>query len=112
MSEVLDWLLDEDAGNPGVRYFALFELLGRPVDDPEVIGARRAVMASGPVPAILSAQDRKGYWEKPGEGYYPKYRGTVWSVINLAQLGTDPADPRVRAGGEYLLDHARASTNV
>ena len=112
MSKVLDWLLEEDAGNPGVRYFALIDLVGRPADDREVIAARRAVMASGPVPAILDAQDREGYWEKPGEGYYPKYRGTVWSIIYLAQLGADPADRRVRAGGEYLLDHARASTGV
>jgi hypothetical protein len=112
MSKVLDWLLEEDAGNPGVRYFALIDLVGRPADDREVIAARRAVMASGPVPPILDAQDREGYWEKPGEGYYPKYRGTVWSIIYLAQLGADPADRRVRAGGEYLLDHARASTGV
>jgi hypothetical protein len=33
-------------------------------------------------------------------------------VIYLAQLGADPADPRVRAAGEYLLDHALASTGV
>jgi hypothetical protein len=112
MSKVLDWLLEEDAGNPGVRYFALIDLVGRPADDREVIAARRAVMESGPVPAILDAQDREGYWEKPGEGYYPKYRGTVWSIIYLAHLGADPADRRVRAGGEYLLDHARASTGV
>ena len=47
-------------------------------------------MEQGPVPAILAAQDAAGYWEKPGAGYYPKYRGTVWSIIYLAQLGADP----------------------
>ena len=112
MSEILDWLLEEDPQNPGVRTFALTDLLDRPQDDPEVVAARRAVMEQGPVPAILAAQDEAGFWEKPGEGYLPKYRSTVWSIIYLAQLGADPLDQRVRAGGEYLLEHGRAKTGV
>jgi hypothetical protein len=112
MSTTIEWLLEKDPENPGVRYFALTDLLNRPADDPEVVAARRAVMEQGPVPAILAAQDQAGFWEKPGPGYNPKYRSTVWSIIYLAQLGADPADTRVRAGGEYLLEHARASTGV
>lgn len=112
MSNVLDWLLEEDADNAGVRYFALTNLLDRADDDPEVTAARQRVMTQGPVPAILASQDRAGFWEKPGTGYYPKYRGTVWSTIYLAQLGADPADPRVRAGGEYLLENALATSGV
>ena len=81
MSEVLDWLLEKDAANPGVRYWALTGLLGHSAGDPEVVSARQAVMQQGPVPAILAAQDPAGFWEKPGPGYYPKYRGTVWSMI-------------------------------
>jgi len=34
--EPLPWLLEDDSDNPGVRYFALTELLDRPPDDPEV----------------------------------------------------------------------------
>lgn len=112
MSEVMDWLLEEDVSHPGVRYFALTDLQARPASDPEVVAARRAVMAHGPVPAILGAQDPAGYWEQPGAGYYPKYRGTVWSVVYLAQLGADPADPGVRAGGACLLANAIAPTGV
>lgn len=112
MPETIDWLLEEDDDNPSVRYFALIDLLDRPANDREVIAARRMVMECGPVPAILAAQEAEGYWEKPGHGYYPKYRGSVWSTIYLAQLGADPADPRVQAGGEYLLAHARATTGV
>jgi hypothetical protein len=70
------------------------------------------VMERGPVPAILAAQDPDGYWEEPGAGYRPKYRSTVWSIIYLAQLGADPAEPRVQAGGEYLLDHALATNGA
>ncbi len=104
--EPLPWLLERDPAQPGVRYFALLQLLDRPPDDEQVIAARQAVMSSGPVPAILAAMNPQGYWVKPGSGYYPKYRGTVWSLIMLAQLGADGSDPRVRTAGEYVLEHA------
>jgi hypothetical protein len=102
----LAWLLETDAINPGVRYFALTDLLEKPANDPDVDLARRKVMSSGAVPAILEAQDREGFWVEPGPGYYPKYTGTVWQVIFLAQMGADGEDARVRAGCEYILDHA------
>lgn len=108
----LPWLLEPDSGNPGVRYFALTELLDRAADDPEVLKAGRTVMSAGPVPTILEAQEVEGYWVEPGPGYNPKYRSTVWSVIMLAQLGADGSDPRLRKAGEYLLDHAIASTGA
>lgn len=59
----LAWLLEPDAANPGVRAFALRDLLERPADAAEVVAAQAAVMRSGPVPAILDAQhpdDRTG----------------------------------------------------
>ena len=69
--EPLPWLLEQDSPNPGVRYFALTELLDRPPDDPEVLDARQAVMSTGPVPTILDAQAPEGFWVKPGPGYFP-----------------------------------------
>jgi hypothetical protein len=77
----LPWLLEDDAENPGVRYFVLTDILDKPQDDPEVEEARQAVMAAGPVPVILEAQEPEGFWVEPGPGYYPKYRGTVWQLI-------------------------------
>jgi hypothetical protein len=65
-------------------------------------------MLSGPVPVILAAQEPGGYWDKPGAGYGPKYRGTQWAVVFMAQLGADGNDPRVRASCEYILSHAIA----
>ena len=106
---VLAWLLEPDLANPGVRYFALNNLLDQPETAPEVVVARQAVMASGPVPAILAAQAPEGFWVEPGPGYYPKYTGTVWQITFLAQFGADGNDPRVAAGCNYLLDHARSS---
>jgi hypothetical protein len=102
----LPWLLENDPENPGVRYFALRELLDKSPDDPEVVEARQAVMSTGPVPVILNAQEPEGYWVKPGPGYFPQYRATVWAVTMLAQLGADGRDERVRRGCQYVLEHA------
>jgi hypothetical protein len=109
MDSLLPWLLERDTQNPGVRYSTLRDLLRRPEDDPDVAEARRQVMASGPVPAILGAQHPDGYWARPGGGYAPSYTGTMWQVIFLAELGADPHDERVRRGCEYLLSHGIAS---
>lgn len=105
-ADSLPWLLEPDPVNPGVRYFALRDLLDRPAGDAEIVAAQEAVMASGPVPAILAEQAPEGYWVKPGAGYSPKYRGSVWSLLFLAQLGADGRDERVRRAAEYLLTHA------
>jgi hypothetical protein len=105
--DLIAWLLEPDPADPGARYFAFTQLLDRPLTDPEVVAARQAIMSCGPVPAILNAQAAEGYWVEPGPGYYPKYTGTVWQIIFLAQFGADSRDPRVRAGCEYVLNHSR-----
>ncbi|MFQ5855737.1 MAG: hypothetical protein ACE5LU_08865 [Anaerolineae bacterium] len=48
------WLLEPDPANPGVRYFALRDLLGRPEDDPEVRQARAAIMTT-PAPPVAQS---------------------------------------------------------
>lgn len=111
-ADPLPWLLEPDPDNPSVRYFALRELLDRPADDAEVRRAGAAIMQTGPVPAILDAQYPDGCWIKPGGGYSPKYRATTWQVLFLAELGADPADERVRRGGEYVLSHSIAANNA
>jgi hypothetical protein len=104
----LAWLLEPDSANPGVRSFALRDLLDRPTDDGEVVAAQAAVMRSGSVPAILDAQHPDGYWQKPGGGY-GKYRGTAWQIVFLGELGADPGDARVQRGCAYLLNHTIAA---
>jgi hypothetical protein len=103
----LPWLLAPD--DPGVRYLALRDLLGRPADDPELVAARRLAHADGPIAAVLGAMAPEGYWAEPGPGYLPKYRATVWSVILLAQLGARvEEDERIGRACAYLLEHALA----
>lgn len=100
---VLDWLLA--AENPSVRYFTLTKLLQKPMPDPEVMAARSAIMTQGLVPRILSAQNDDGSWVIPEKFYTLKYTGTVWTLMILADLAADPADPGVRKACEFILEH-------
>lgn len=105
----LPWLLEPDREQPAIRYFTLRDILGHGETDSDVREAKAAIMLSGPIPIILAAQAPEGYWDRPGPGYGPKYRGTQWAIVFMAQLGADGTNPRIRAGGEYLLAHAIAS---
>ena len=104
----LTWLLETD--EPGVRYLALRDLIDRPLNDAELRMAQVTAHAEGPIASILAEMNEAGYWVQPGPGYYPRYRGTVWSVITLAQLGASVAqDGRIARACVYLLDHALAA---
>ncbi|MGN6612269.1 MAG: nitrogen fixation protein NifH [Angustibacter sp.] len=86
-----------------MRAAALQRLCDATDDDRDVRAARAAAMRVDPVRAILERQDPAGWWVKPGPGYAPKYRSTVWSVIFLDQLGADPQHPQVVSAVDYLL---------
>jgi len=105
MTASLDWLLEED--DPGVRYLALRDVVGMPPDDPGLIQAKQQAHRHGPITNILDHMQPEGYWKKPGPGYGPKYRSTVWSLILLAQLGADmKLDGRIHTAVNYYLEHA------
>ncbi len=104
--DVMRWLLEIDPLNPGVRYVALRDLVDGPADAGTLADARTAIMSSGPVPAILARQHKEGYWIKPG--YLPKYQGTMWSIIFLAQLAADGQAPAIQRACEHLFDYAVA----
>ena len=59
------------------------------------------------MPAILAAQGEDGHWEGRDRFYTAKYRGTVWQLLILAELGADGADERVRRGCEAVLRDAQ-----
>ena len=100
----VSWLLEKD--DPGVRYLALRDLMDLTIDDRELRAARRAAHQRGPIAAVLDEMDAAGYWARPGPGYNPKYRSTVWSMILLAQLGASvEEDKRLARACAYLLDH-------
>ncbi|RME81071.1 MAG: nitrogen fixation protein NifH, partial [Caldilineae bacterium] len=112
LSATLAWLLEPDPLHPGVRYLALKDLLGQNDRSEEVRRAREETMRTGPVPAILEAQYPEGYWIKPGGGYSPKYRSTLWQIIFLADFGADGRHPRVRRACEYILTHNIAANGA
>jgi hypothetical protein len=108
LDDPLPWLLEPST--PAVRHLALRQLLDRGPDDPDAAASRRAAMAVDPIASILIAQHSDGHWEKPGPGYATKYRGTVWQLIFLDQLGADPADERVQRACAYVVAHSQAET--
>ena len=95
-----DWLLEPD--EPGVRYLALRDIVD--ADDKEIKAARTRAHREGPISVILAEMSPEGYWIKPGNVYANKCRGTVWSIISLAELGASiEEDKRVGAACNYLL---------
>lgn len=82
------WLLESN--NPPVRYFTLKDILERAENDPEVRDARKSIMTAGIVPRILEQQNEDGSWGVPDDFYLgAKYKGTVWNIIVLAELGAE-----------------------
>jgi hypothetical protein len=109
---IQEWLLEED--NPSVRYFTLLNLLEKSNSSPEIGETKRLIMQKEPVTKILSKQNQDGSFLTskmaaksptidPKNGYQPKYRGTIWQAIFLAQLGADMNDKRIKKLGEYIL---------
>jgi hypothetical protein len=105
--DTLSWLLEPE--NPGVRYLAMRDILDKPAAGAEFSAAKASALADGPIAAILNAMAADGYWVEPGAGYYPKYRGTVWSIISLAQLGAHISwDRRIEQACQYVLENTLA----
>lgn len=104
-SDPIDWVLEK--GNPSVRYFALTDLLDKPYSDNAVKAAKQYIMEIGAVPKILSKQNEKGYWMGPDRFYSSKYKGAVWQLIILAELGADEKDQRVRKACEFILEYSQ-----
>ena len=102
----IDWLLEPS--DPSVRFWALQQLLDRPLDAPEVRDAQDAVMESHPVRAIIDAQSPEGHWGNPEDMYNPKYRATTHSLLFLAELGAKRT-PALERGIEHIFDFQRDS---
>ncbi len=103
-SPAIPWLLD--AATPSIRYLTLTRLLDLPLDNPDVLQARRDIQQVGPVPAILGRQSDHGSWVGERSYYTPKYTSTHWSMILLAELmaGESAVVPGgMQRGAHYIL---------
>jgi hypothetical protein len=102
-NSALEWLLESE--DIGVKYLALRDLANTKSD--ELFEIQKKAHLTGPIARVLSNMKADGYWEQPGAGYYPKYKGTVWSIILLSQLGASlKTEPRIAVACAYLIEHA------
>jgi hypothetical protein len=102
---VIDWLLEPE--DIGVRYLALRDIVHP--GSKELDAAKKAAHTEGPIATVLSNMDREGFWARPGAGYFPMYKSTIWSVTLLAQLGAViDMDKRIATACTYILDHTLA----
>ena len=102
--DTLDWLLEDE--NPSVRFFTLRELLDMPEDAPEVITAKKAIMLHGAVPKILEKQKAPEYIKNYPSFYSFKYKGLVWQLITLAELGASENE-QIKEQCEYILENSQ-----
>ncbi|MEA5048833.1 MAG: nitrogen fixation protein NifH [Eubacteriales bacterium] len=107
-SDTLNWLLEPD--DPSVRYFALTDLLGLGDSEPEIRQAKLAIMQHGMVPQILRKMGEPSYFETLNQFYTAKYKGLVWQLILLAELGAE-ADEQIKEQCEYILEHSQEPTD-
>jgi hypothetical protein len=114
-SDVVEWLLEPS--EPWIRYNTLTDLLGSGRDSREVVKALNEAMGTPPISKILGNIATDGsYWDAKAAkrygcravaaGYVPKYGGTTWKLLFLAEAGADPSDERVRRLGESVLSNA------
>lgn len=105
----IDWLLEEE--NPSVRYITFTDILGRSLDVSEVVDAKKQIMKTGVVSKILSKQAPNGYWGIKDDFYArSKYKGTVWNLIILAEIGADEKNSRITKTCEFILQNSQDKT--
>ena len=103
------WLLENK--NPSIRYYTLTELLNKSEKDEQVKTIKDKIMKEGPVLKILNKQTKEGYWESPERAYIAKYKGTVWQLIILAELGAKKEDKRITCACEFILNNLQDFRN-
>jgi len=97
----LEWLLEPN--QPSVRYLALLRLAGKKESDPEVREAKSRIPAEGWVGEILRRRDPAGWWVRDRGWLEPRFTGTHWNMLALADLGATRAIPAVAASAEYWM---------
>jgi hypothetical protein len=96
----VEWLLQDE--NISMKYLTMRDLVE--TGGKELDAVRKKAYKEGFISRVLVKMKREGYWVQPEVGYYPKYTGTVWSVILLAQLGASiEMDARIETACSYLL---------
>ncbi len=103
-ADLTNWLTEEE--NPSVRYFTLRDILDKPEIDSDVQKAKREIMQYGMVPEILRKQREPAYIESYPKFYTDKYKGLVWQLIALAEMGAE-VNPQIAEQCEYLFKNSQ-----
>lgn len=98
---VLEWLLEPS--QPSVRYLTLTQLIGRHESSPEVREAKAMIRSVGWVKDTLARRDPGGWWVRDGGRMEPRFLGTHWTMLALADLGVSRDIPQVRESCEYWM---------
>jgi hypothetical protein len=61
-------------------------------------------MTTGPIPIMLAQQTPSGNWAGDPGYYGPKYVGTHWSLLLLAELDADREDAGIQRGVDFILN--------
>jgi hypothetical protein len=101
MSDVLDWLLQEN--QPSIHYRCMRQLLEMPESNPEVKSARTMIAKKGWAVDLLANQSAAGWWVTEKSFYRPKYTATNWMLLVLADLGLTRREPRIRNACELWI---------
>ena len=102
--KVIQWLLDPD--QPSLRGLTLTRHLGKRDSDPEVQAAQRALSTDPWVMQILGERTPGGWWGHPKNRLEPRFHGTHWSMLALADLGATRAIPEVAASCERWMSNS------
>jgi hypothetical protein len=99
--KTIDWLLEKD--QPSIRYLALTQLSNRRESDADVRQAKSNIPKIGWASEILSRRDPAGWWVRDRGWLEPRFTGTHWNMLALADLGATRSIPEVAASAEYWM---------
>jgi hypothetical protein len=100
-----EWLLE--AEDPPIRYWTLVDILNHPLEDPEVIAARKGIPSYFPIAQLLSLQKQDGRWGRH-DYYLPRINmGTFWVLTILGDMGITSEDEHIRRASDFMFSHQR-----
>ena len=97
----IDWLLER--GQPSIRYLTLTRLLGKPETAAEVREARKRIPSDPWVAEMFSRRNPAGWWERDHNWLEPRFRGTNWTMLALADLGATREIPAMKVSSEFWM---------
>nr|WP_321294977.1 nitrogen fixation protein NifH [uncultured Sphaerochaeta sp.] len=107
-ADPIDWLLA--SVSPSIRYFTRRDILDQKPGNPQLDNEKEQIPQVGYVPALLGLMEASEYHKTFSRYYVYKYKGLVWSLLTLAELGA-ARTPAVEEYAEYLFEHAQERTD-